>query len=71
MSLEELDVIKCYLDSYLAKGFIKTSSALYSSSVLFIKKSDGRIQFYIDYRRLNVIIKKNCYLIFVIEKTLA
>ena len=41
ISSQEVDVIKCYLDSHLAKGFIQISSALYLSPILFVKKSGG------------------------------
>ena len=43
MSPEELDAVKRYLDSHLAKGFIQASSASYSSPVLFVKKPGGGI----------------------------
>ncbi len=43
MSPQELDVVKRYLDSHLAKGFIQASSAPYSSPVLFVKKPGGGI----------------------------
>ena len=49
MSLEELDIVKYYLDSYLAKGFIQTSSIPYLSPVLFVKKPGRNILFCIDY----------------------
>ena len=71
MSPEELDAVKRYLDSHLAKGFIQASSASYSSPVLFVKKPGGGIQFCVDYRRLNTITKKDRYLIPLIEETLA
>ena len=71
MSPEELDAIKRYLDSHLAKGFIQASSASYSSPVLFVKKPGGGIQFCVDYRRLNAITKKDRYPIPLIEETLA
>ena len=71
ISLKELDAIKWYLDSHLAKEFIQTSSASYSLSVLFVKKLRRGIRFCVDYRRLNAITKKDCYPILFIEKTLA
>ncbi len=46
---QELDVVKCYFDSHLAKGFIQASSASYSSLVLFVKKLDRGIRFCINY----------------------
>ena len=59
MSLQELDAVKRYLDSHLAKGFIQASSAPYSSLVLFVKKSSREIRFCVDYQRLNAITKKD------------
>ena len=71
MSPEELDAVKKYLDSHLAKKFIQASSASYSSPVLFAKKLGGGIRFCVNYRRLNAITKKDRYLILLIDKTLA
>ena len=71
MSSQKLDAVKRYFNSHLAKGFIQTSSVSYFLSVLFIKKPRGGIQFYIDYKRLNAIRKKDRYPIPIIEKTLA
>ena len=59
MSLQELDAVKRYLDSHLAKGFIQASSAPYSSPVLFVKKPSREIRFCVDYQRLNAITKKD------------
>ena len=71
MSLEVLDIVKRYLDSHLVKGFIQASSAPYLSPVLFVKNSDGGFRFCVDYRRLNIITKKDWYPIPLIEETLA
>ena len=49
MSLQELDAVKCYLDSHLAKGFIQASSAPYLSPVLFFRKPSREIRFCVDY----------------------
>ena len=71
ISLEELDAIKQYLDFYLAKVFIQTCLVSYSSLVFFVKKLERGIRFYVDYRRLNTITKKDRYLISLIKETLA
>ena len=70
MSLLELDTIKRYLDSHLAKKFIQASLTLYSLLILFVKKSKRGIQFCVDYRELNAITKKDCYPISFIEEIL-
>jgi hypothetical protein len=38
---------------------------------MFIKKPGGEIRLYINYCLLNTIIKKDCYLILLIKKTMA
>ena len=70
MSPKELDAVKRYFNSHLAKEFNQASSASYSLPVLFVKKSGEKIRFCIDYKRLNAITKKDRYLIPLIEKTL-
>jgi hypothetical protein len=55
MSLAELKTVKEYLFDNLNKGFIVLSQALYTSSVLFVKKSNRGLQFCIDYQKLNTI----------------
>ena len=71
MSLKQLKLIKIYLENHLKKGLMVLSDALYTSSVLFAKKFEERWCFCIDYWKLNAIIKKNRYLLSLIEKTLA
>ena len=71
MSPNELDAVKRYLDSHLAKRFIQASLAFYSLPVLCVKKPGRRIGFYVDYKKLNAITKKDYYLIPLIKKTLA
>ena len=39
-----------YLIKNLKKGFIKPSDSPFSSLVLFIKKKDNSLRFYINYR---------------------
>lgn len=59
MSLQELNVVKHYLDSYLAKGFIQVNLTFYLSPVLFVNNLNGKIWFRVDYQKLNTIIKKD------------
>jgi hypothetical protein len=41
MSLNELKVLKKYLDENLSKGFIRASSSPVASPVIFVKKPGG------------------------------
>ena len=68
--MNELKTVKKYLKDNLNKSFIQISSTLIASSVLFIQKSEEELKFYMNYRKLNAIIKKNWYLLSLIEETL-
>jgi hypothetical protein len=47
------------LEDNLAKGFIEASQAPFALPVLFIKKANGGLRFYINFRRLNNITRKD------------
>ena len=46
---EELKVLREYINNNLKKQFIHHSQSSYSSSILFIRKIDDILRFYIDY----------------------
>ncbi len=71
LSKNELLLIKKYLKKHLNKEFIESSTISYASSILFAKKSEEEFRFCVDYRKLNAIIKKNRYSIFLIAETIA
>jgi hypothetical protein len=71
LSEEELLLIKKYLKKHLDKEFIESSTAFYASFILFVKKLNDELRFCVDYRKLNVIIKKNKYSISLIAKIIA
>ena len=70
MSDLELKALRKYLDKNLKKGFIRPLSLSSTSSILFIKKLDSGLRFYVDYRELNGITKKNRYPLPLINETL-
>jgi hypothetical protein len=70
-SLEELTAIRDYLTENLAKGFVVSSKAPFSSPVLFARKANSGLRFCVDYRKLNALTKKNRYPLPLINKTLA
>jgi hypothetical protein len=45
----KLKKIKRYITKNLNKGFINTNQALFVSLILFVKKKDNSLQFYINY----------------------
>ncbi len=71
LSEDELLLVKKYFKEHLDKEFIESSTTSYASSILFAKKSEEGLRFCVDYRKLNVIIKKNRYSISLIAKIIA
>jgi hypothetical protein len=71
MSQDELKVLRKYLEDNLLKGFIRASSSLVASPVIFVKKPRGGLRFCVDYRALNAVTVKNRYLIPLIQETLS
>ena len=69
MIYDELLILRKTLNELLDKGFICTSSSLVRAPVLFAKKERG-LRFYVDYRGLNNITRKNRYLLFFIKEIL-
>ncbi len=54
----------------MERGWIRPSTSPAGAPVLFVPKKDGSLHFFIDYRGLNVITKKNWYLRPLIGETL-
>lgn len=62
--------LKKYLNENLNKNFIKLNIVFYSSSMLFAIKFNEDFRFCVNYRKLNAIIRRNDYFIFLIDETL-
>ncbi len=71
MSDYKLQKIKNYLIEHLNKNFISSSLISYASFILFVEKKDDSLRFCIDYKKLNALIKWDCYFLFLIDETLA
>jgi len=71
MTIEELLVIKTYILNNFHKGFIKYSQASFATPILFVKKPDNSLRFYIDFCKLNDLICKDHYSLLLIDKTFA
>ena len=67
----KLEQIKKYLNEHLKKRFIILNHASFASSVLFIEKSNDKLRFCVNYRKLNAITKRNRYSISLIDEILA
>lgn len=71
MSEAELEALKAYLVENLKKGFIESSSAPFASPVLFVKKKGGALRLCIDFRKLNLITKKDKYPLPLLDEVLS
>ncbi len=71
MSSYKLQKVKEYLKENLKKKFITLSKTSFASSILFVKKKDDSLCFCMNYWKLNALIKRNCYSIFLIDEVLA
>ena len=58
------------MNEHFKKKIIVFNYVSFASSVLFIKKLNKNLRFYINYQKLNVIIKRNRYSILLINKIL-
>ena len=70
MSRDKLLVLRKTLIDLLNKGFIRVSNSPTAAPVLFVKKPGGGLRFYVNYRGLNRITKKDRYLLPLIYETL-
>ena len=68
ISFYKLQKVKKYLNENLFKRFIISSKVLYFLLVLFVLKANKDLRFYINYRKLNTIIKRNRYSLLLIDK---
>ncbi len=70
LSQNELEVLREYIADNLAKRFIQPSTSSAGAPVFFLKKGDRNLRLCVDYRSLNLITKKNRYLLPLISEAL-
>jgi hypothetical protein len=61
MSTPELKELQMQLEEILKKGYICPSVSPWGAQVLFVKKKDGTLRLFIDFRQLNKVTVKNKY----------
>ena len=57
----ELEILKTYIKTNLANGFIRPSKSPAGAPILFVGKPDGSLRLCVDYRGLNNLTIKNRY----------
>lgn len=70
LSRNEMEALQEWLKVNISKGFICAFSSPASASILFVKKKDGILRVWVDYRGLNQGTIKNRYPLPLIRKTL-
>ena len=68
ISILKLIKIKKYLGKNFKKRFISLNITFYVSSIYFVAKSNDKLRFYMNYRKINTIIIRNFYLISFIKE---
>ena len=63
LSLVKRSSLDIWINKELKKGYICSSTSLIAALFFFVKKHDRSLWFIMDYRALNTITIKNCYLI--------
>ena len=63
-------MLKTYIETNIANGFICLSKSLVVAFIFFIAKLDGSVRLYIDYWGLNNLTIKNQYPLFFISELL-
>ena len=70
LPLAKQSLINDLLEDMKNQGVIEESDTAWSSPVVLVQKKDGNLRFCVDYRRLNDITKKDCFLLPRIDDTL-
>lgn len=70
LSASELRVLRDYIATNLARGWIRKSESPAGAPILFIAKKDGGLRLCVDYRALNKITRKNRHPLPLISETL-
>ena len=70
ISDHKFEQVKKYLNEHLKKRFIVFNHVSFALLVLFVEKPNERLRFCVNYRKLNVIIKRNHYFISLIDEVL-
>ena len=70
LSMTKLKIFKKYINDNLKKKFIISLSSSIKTFILFVSKSNDDLRFCVNYKNLNVIIKKNRYFFSLIKQLL-
>ena len=61
MAPKEMEELKSQLEELLDKGYVRPSVSPWGAPILFVRKKDGSLRLFIDYKELNKVTVKNKY----------
>ena len=70
LSFKKFETLQKYFKKIFKKRFINLNNVFFVLFIFFVVKSNEQLKLYIDYRKFNIITKRNIYTIFLIEKIL-
>jgi hypothetical protein len=68
--LKQREVIENELGKMLQEDIIEPSESPWSSNICLVKKKDGTLRFWVDFRKLNQVTRKDAYPLPRIDDTL-
>jgi hypothetical protein len=68
LSTTKLKILKNYIDEYMKKSFITEFVSFTKVFILFVKKTNDKLRLCVNYKKLNEIIIKNRYSLFLINE---
>lgn len=63
--------LESQVDEMLVAGIIRPSLSPFSAPTLLVAKSDSSWHFYMDYKEVNAVTIKDCFLVLIIDELLA
>ncbi|XP_016300864.1 uncharacterized protein LOC107657336 [Sinocyclocheilus anshuiensis] len=66
----EYEVVKTHINQLLEAGIVRESCSPYASPIVLVKKKDGSLRMYVDYRHLNAKTRRDAFPLPRIEESL-
>jgi len=68
--MHQQETMRKHIEEMLQHGVVQPSTSPWASPIVFVKKKDGNTRFWVDYRKLNDVTRKDTYPLSRIGETL-